>query len=184
MGTGSPSRRGIRHFCGLCVTRVLFSKNVFVPKICFQFCRDRLYVCRSKLLTFRTLFLESFFWIAIQALLFILNGNFIFFLTRKTVFSKKTALSSIFFKISIDNLGSYMCYVIFIQKLLFVKYCLFLIDSLFLLLLMQQEHHYLFWDLLQFSLQKLYKYRFLLDALRTRAWIVLTAHLFVLGNLL
>ena len=35
-----------------------------------------------------------------------------FFLTRKTVFSKKTALSSIFFKISIDNLGSYMCYVV------------------------------------------------------------------------
>ena len=107
-----------------------------------------------------------------------------FFLTRKTVFSKKTTLSCIFFRISIDNLGSYMCYVIFIQKLLFVKYCLFLIDSLFLLLLMQQEHHYIFWDLLQFSLQKLYKYRFLLDALRTRVWIVLTAHLFVLGNLL
>ena len=50
-----------------------------------------------------------FFWIAIQALLFILNGNFIFFLTRKTVFSKKTALSCIFFRISIDNLGPYMC---------------------------------------------------------------------------
>ena len=50
-----------------------------------------------------------FFWIAIQVLLFILNGNFIFFLTRKTVFSKKTALSCIFFRISIDNLGPYMC---------------------------------------------------------------------------
>ena len=125
-----------------------------------------------------------FFWIAIQALLFYFERKLYFFLTRKTVFSKKTTLSCIFFKISIDNLGSYMCYVIFIQELLFVKYCLFLIDSLFLLLLMQQEHHYLFWDLLQFSLQKLYKYRFLLDALRTRVWIVLTAHLFVLGNLL
>ncbi|MBQ7158928.1 MAG: hypothetical protein IJS09_05845, partial [Treponema sp.] len=33
-----------------------------------------------------------------------------FFLTRKTVFSKKTALSCIFFRISIDNLGPYMCY--------------------------------------------------------------------------
>ncbi len=35
-----------------------------------------------------------------------------FFLTRKTVFSKKTALSCIFFRISIDNLGPYMCYTI------------------------------------------------------------------------
>jgi len=31
-----------------------------------------------------------------------------FSLTRKTVFSKKTALSFIFFRISIDNLGPYM----------------------------------------------------------------------------
>ena len=125
-----------------------------------------------------------FFWIAIKALLFYFATKTLFFSHKKDCFSKKTALSCIFFRISIDNLGPYMCYVIFIQELLFVKYYLFLIDSLFLLLLMQQEHHYLFWDLLQFSLQKLYKYRFLLDALRTRVWIVLTAHLFVLGNLL
>ena len=84
----------------------------FVPEICFQFCRDRLYVCRSKLLTFRTLFLESFFELRFRLCFFILNGNFIFFLTRKTVFSKKTALSCIFFRISIDNLGPYMCYVV------------------------------------------------------------------------
>ena len=50
-----------------------------------------------------------FFWIAIQALLFYFERDLYFFLTRKTVFSKKTALSCIFFRISIDNLGPYMC---------------------------------------------------------------------------
>ena len=50
-----------------------------------------------------------FFWIAIQALLFYFERELYFFLTRKTVFSKKTALSCIFFRISIDNLGPYMC---------------------------------------------------------------------------
>ena len=58
---------------------------------------------------FRTLFLESFSELRFRLCFFILNGNFIFFLTRKTVFSKKTALSCIFFRISIDNLGPYMC---------------------------------------------------------------------------
>ena len=142
---------------------------------------DYMYVAASCLHSGR--FFWNLFWTAIQALLFYFERKLYFFLTRKTVFLKNSP-KLYFFRISIDNLRPYMCYVIFIQELLFVKYYLFLIDSLFLLLLMQQEHHYLFWDLLQFSLQKLYKYRFLLDELRTRIWIVLTAHLFVLGNLL
>ena len=98
-------------FGGRCVTCVLFSKNVFVPEICFQVCRDRLYVCRSKLLTFRTFFLE-FFLNYDTGFAFYFERELYFFLTRKTVFSKKTALSCIFFRISIDNLGPYMCYVI------------------------------------------------------------------------
>ena len=44
------------------------------------------------------------------ALLIYFERELYFFLTRKTVFSKKTALSCIFFRISIDNLGPYMCY--------------------------------------------------------------------------
>ena len=43
-------------------------------------------------------------------MLFYFERELYFSLTRKTVFSKKTALSCIFFRISIDNLGPYMCY--------------------------------------------------------------------------
>ena len=52
-----------------------------------------------------------FFWIAIQTLLFILNGNFIFL--KKEDCLKKTALSCILFGISIDKLGPYMCMWLF-----------------------------------------------------------------------
>ena len=61
---------------------------------------------------FRTLFLESFFELRYRLCFFILQRKLYFFLTRKTVFSKKTALSCIFFRISIDNLEPYMCYTI------------------------------------------------------------------------
>ena len=37
------------------------------------------------------------------------NENFIFFSQERLFFLKKTALSCIFFRISIDNLGPYMC---------------------------------------------------------------------------
>ena len=103
---------------------------------------DYMYVAASCLHSGR--FFWNFFLNYDTGFAFYFERELYFFLTRKTVFSKKTALSCIFFRISIDNLGPYMCYVIFIQELLFVKYYLFLIDSLFLLLLMQQEHHYLF----------------------------------------
>ena len=53
-------------------------------------------------------------------LCFYFERELYFSLTRKTVFSKKTALSCIFFRISIDNLGPYMCYVSYII-LLFPK---------------------------------------------------------------
>ena len=53
-------------------------------------------------------------------MLFYFERELYFFLTRKTVFSKKTALSCIFFRISIDNLGPYMCYTkIFLSEILF-----------------------------------------------------------------
>ena len=67
-----------------------------------------------------------FFWIAIQALLFYFERELYFSLTRKTVFSKKTALSCIFFRISIDNLGPYMCYdkLYFLYRIGFLKYFL------------------------------------------------------------
>ena len=94
-------------FGGRCVTRVLFSKNVFVPEICFQVCRDRLYVFDSGRFSWN-LFLNCDTGFA-----FYFERELYFFLTRKTVFSKKTALSCIFFRISIDNLGPYMCYVFF-----------------------------------------------------------------------
>ena len=61
---------------------------------------------------FRTLFLESFSELRFSLCFFILQRKLYFFLTRKTVFSKKTALSCIFFRISIDNLEPYMCYTI------------------------------------------------------------------------
>ena len=131
-------------FGGRCIAHVLFSKNVFVLEICFfRFAvTDYMYVAASCFHSGR--FFWNLFLNCDTGFAFYFERKLYFFLTRKTVFSKKTALSCIFFRISIDNLGPYMCYVNFIQKLLFVKYCLFLIDSLFLLLLMQQEHHYLF----------------------------------------
>ena len=61
---------------------------------------------------FRTLFLESFFWIAIQNLLFYFEREFYF--SQKKDCSKKTALSDYFLRILIDKLGPYMCYVFFI----------------------------------------------------------------------
>ena len=63
---------------------------------------------------FRTLFLESFFELRFRLCFFILNGNFIFFSQERLFFLKKTAPSCIFFGISIDNLGPYMCYTFFI----------------------------------------------------------------------
>ena len=57
---------------------------------------------------FRTLFLESFLNCD-TGFAFYFERELYFFLTRKTVFSKKTALSCIYFRISIDNLGPYMC---------------------------------------------------------------------------
>ena len=79
----------------------------FVPEICFQVCRDRLYVFDSGRFSWN-LFLNCDTGFA-----FYFERELYFFLTRKTVFSKKTALSCIFFRISIDNLGPYMCYTIF-----------------------------------------------------------------------
>ena len=46
-----------------------------------------------------------FFWIAIQALLFYFERELYFFLTRKTVFSKKTALSCIFLELVLTTWG-------------------------------------------------------------------------------
>ena len=63
---------------------------------------------------FRTLFLESFLNCD-TGFAFYFERELYFFLTRKTVFSKKTALSCIFFRISIDNLGPYMCYANFLS---------------------------------------------------------------------
>ena len=51
-----------------------------------------------------------FFWIAIQDLLFYFATKTLFFFSQERLFFlKKTALSCIFFRISIDNLGPYMC---------------------------------------------------------------------------
>ena len=65
---------------------------------------------------FRTLFLESFSELRFRLCFFILNGNFIFFSQERLFFLKKTALNCIFFRISIDNLGPYMCYVLFLYS--------------------------------------------------------------------
>ena len=58
----------------------------------FQVLLDRLYVFDSGRFSW-----NPFSELRYRLCFFILNGNFIFFLTRKTVFSKKTALSCIFF---------------------------------------------------------------------------------------
>ena len=55
-------------------------------------------------------FPRIFFWIAIQPLLFYFATKTLFFFSQERLFFlKKTALSCIFFRISIDNLGPYMC---------------------------------------------------------------------------
>ena len=79
-------------------------------KSVFQVCRDRLYVFDSGCFSWN-LFLNCDSGFA-----FYFERELYFSLTRKTVFSKKTALSCIFFRISIDNLGPYMCYVINTQQ--------------------------------------------------------------------
>ena len=78
---------------------ILRAGNLF-----FQVCRDRLYVFDSGRFSWN-LFLNCDSDFA-----FYFERELYFSLTRKTVFSKKTALSCIFFRISIDNLGPYMCY--------------------------------------------------------------------------
>ena len=80
--------------------------NSSCRKSVFQVCRDRLYVFDSGRFSWN-LFLNCDTGFA-----FYFERELYFFLTRKTVFSKKTALSYIFFRISIDNLGPYMCYTI------------------------------------------------------------------------
>ena len=69
-------------------------------------CRDRLYVFDSGRFSWN-LFLNCD-----TGFVFYFERELYFFLTRKTVFSKKTTLSCIFFRISIDNLGPYICYTI------------------------------------------------------------------------
>ena len=104
MGTGSPSRRGVRHFWRtLRHSRPFLQKCLRAGNLFFQICRDRLYVFDSGRFSWN-LFLNCDTGFA-----FYFERELYFFLTRKTVFSKKTALSCIFFRISIDNLGPYMC---------------------------------------------------------------------------
>ena len=104
MGTDSPSRRGVRHFWRtLRHSRPFLQKCLRAGNLFFQVCRDRLYVFDSGRFSWN-LFLNCDTGFA-----FYFERELYFFLTRKTVFSKKTALSCIFFRISIDNLGPYMC---------------------------------------------------------------------------
>ena len=103
-GTGSPSCRGVRHFWRtLRHSRPFLQKCLRAGNLFFQVCRDRLYVFDSGRFSWN-LFLNCDSGFA-----FYFERELYFFLTRKTVFSKKTALSCIFFRISIDNLGPYMC---------------------------------------------------------------------------
>ena len=86
-------------FGGRCITGVLISKNVFVPEICFQVCRDRLYVFDSGCFSWK-LFLNCDTGFASY-----FERELYFFLTRKTVFSKKTALSCIFLELVLTTWG-------------------------------------------------------------------------------
>ena len=92
-------------------------------KSVFQVCRDRLYVFDSGRFSWN-LFLNCDSGFA-----FYFERELYFFLTRKTFFSKKTALSCIFFRISIDNLGPYMCYVIFLIYILNFIFCFYKWDQ-------------------------------------------------------
>ena len=122
MGTGSPSRRGVRHFWRtLRHSRPFLQKCLRAGNLFFRFAVSD-YMC-----LIQDAFPGIFFELRFRLCFFILNGSSIF-LTRKTVFSKKTALSCIFFRISIDNLGSYMCYVIIL-----------LLRNLFLLLFLKED---------------------------------------------
>ena len=78
----------------------------------FQVLLDRLYVFDSGRFSWN-LFLNCD-----PAFAFYFELELYFFLTRKTVFSKKTALSCIFFRIIIYNLGPYMCYTFILPHIL------------------------------------------------------------------
>ena len=71
---------------------------------------DYMYVAASCLHSGR--FFWNFFLNYDTVFAYYFERELYFFLTRKTVFSKQTTLSCIFFRISIDNLGPYMCYVV------------------------------------------------------------------------
>ena len=95
----------------------------FVPEICFFRFAVTDYMC-----LIQDAFPGIFFELRYRLCFFILNGNFIFFSQERLFFLKKTALSCIFFRISIDNLGPYMCYVIIL-----------LLRNLFLLLFLKED---------------------------------------------
>ena len=102
MGTGSSSRRGVRHFWRtLRHSRPFLQKCLRAGNLFFRFAVTD-YMC-----LIQDAFPGIFFLIAIQALLFILNGNFIF-LKKEDCFFLKNSPKLYFFRISIDNLGPYM----------------------------------------------------------------------------
>ena len=109
-GTGSPSRRGVRHFWRtLRHSRPFLQKCLRAGNLFFQVCRDRLYVFDSGRFSWN-LFLNC-------------DTGFAFYFERELYFSlkkedcpKKTALSCIFFRISIYNLKPYMCYAFYYSR--------------------------------------------------------------------